>query len=250
MNLISALNPVLPARIAIVGAGGKTTALFQLARQIDGLAWVTTTTHLGTDQMGLADRHFVVQDDDEFLTDLLKQQKVTLITGPFTLDNRVRSLAPEQLELMRHHADGEKISILIEADGSRSIPLKAPGEHEPPIPAWVTHAIVVVGLSVLGKPFTPQWVYRPELFAQLTGLEEGAPVTIDTISGMLVQPQGGLKNMPLQAQKVALFNQADSAEIQALAKSVVPKLLDGGFDKIIIGSLGKAETMLECFSRT
>ncbi len=34
--------------VAFVGAGGKTTAMFQLARELTPPVIVTTTTHLGT----------------------------------------------------------------------------------------------------------------------------------------------------------------------------------------------------------
>ncbi|KAF0111985.1 MAG: hypothetical protein FD147_499 [Chloroflexi bacterium] len=249
MNLIEALKPELPARVAIVGAGGKTTSLFQLANQVDGLAWVTTTTHFGTDQLDLADRHFFVNTIEELEIEQYKNQKVTLITGPYTKDNRVNGPVSEILEKLTKIADKEKISLFIEADGARSFPVKAPAEHEPAIPLWVDHVIVVVGLSVLGKPFNHQWVHRPEYFARITHLKEGEIITIESVGDMLVHPAGGLKNIPIQAQKVALINQADNVEILAEARKVVPKLLDGGFDKVIIGSLRKAPHALERYSR-
>ncbi|MFZ3151484.1 MAG: selenium cofactor biosynthesis protein YqeC [Anaerolineaceae bacterium] len=245
MNLVEAIHPAVPARIALVGAGGKTTALFQLACQIEGLVWVTTTTHLGADQVSLADRHFVVQTNDEFIVDRFKQQKVSLITGPFTQDDRASGLPPNLLEQLYRSSANERVSVLIEADGSRSIPLKAPAADEPPIPAWVTHVIVVVGLSALRKPFTSQWVFRPDEFSRLTAISEGEPIAAEHISEMLIHPQGGLKNIPLQARKIVLLNQADTGEIQSIARQMISKLLNGGFDQVIIGSVGKAPQSLE-----
>ena len=247
MNLIDAIQPDLPAQIAIVGAGGKTTALFQLARQVEGLAWVTTTTHLGTFQADLADRHFVVNSIKEVIPNQFKKQKVTLITGPLTVDHRVGHPAPEILDELHQSAEREKISLFIEADGSRSLPVKAPAEHEPAIPAWVHHVITVVGLSALGKPLNHHWVYRPEHFLGITKLKEDDLITIECLGDLLIHPDGGLKDIPSQVQKVALLNQADTAEIQAQARSIVPKLLEGGYDKVIIGSLSLAPQALECY---
>ena len=60
MDLAQALRANRTSRIALVGAGGKTTALFQVARQLDPPVLVTTTTHLGVWQLALADRHIVI----------------------------------------------------------------------------------------------------------------------------------------------------------------------------------------------
>ena len=249
MNLFEALNPILPARIAIVGAGGKTTTAFQLARQVEGFAWVTTTTHLGTDQTALADLYCGLESVAGFKPGLYMKQKVTLLTGPFSADNRVHSPSVELLEMIHQASLRENVSLFVEADGSRSIPLKAPGDHEPPIPDWVTHVIVLAGLSVLGQPLSAQSVFRAERYAELTGLPIGAAVSIESIRDMLVHPLGGLKNIPAGAQRVVLFNQADDAWVQSRARAVVPDLLAGGFDRIIIGGLKSAPNSLESYTK-
>ena len=249
MNLLQALITPQPLCLAIVGAGGKTTTAFQLARQVDALAWVTTTTHLGTDQMQYADRHFVVDNAQDFNPDLYRQQKVTLLTGPFSADNRVHSPAPELLGLMHQACERDGISLIIEADGSRSIPLKAPGDHEPPIPAWVRQVIVVVGMSAFGRPLTDQSVFRSERYAQLTGLRPGDPISMESVCAMLLHPAGGLKNIPDGAPRVVLFNQADDEQKMAVARSAAAKLIDGGYDRVIIGGLKTGADSLVCLSK-
>ena len=37
-------------------------------------------------------------------------------------------------------ADEHNLPLIIEADGSRQLPLKAPAEHEPAIPPWVKYS--------------------------------------------------------------------------------------------------------------
>lgn len=249
MNLLQALNASQPLCTAIVGAGGKTTTAFQLARQVDCPAWVTTTTHLGTDQMQYADRHFVVENAQDFNPDLYLQQKVTLLTGPFSADNRVHSPAPEVMELMHQTSERKGVSLIIEADGSRSIPLKAPGDHEPPIPPWTRQVIVVVGLSVLGKPLSDQTVFRAARYAELTSLQQGEPVSIESICTMLLHPAGGLKNIPADALRVVLFNQVDDAESLKTAQSAVHGLLAGGYDRVILGGLKSGPDALSGYSK-
>jgi len=52
-----------------------------------------------------------------------------------------------------------KNPLLIEADGSHGLPLKAPAEQEPPIPEFTDHVIVVAGVSAFGKPINDEHIY-------------------------------------------------------------------------------------------
>ena len=79
MNLLHALRLDTSNKnqvISFVGSGGKTTALFQLAKQLQvegrkSKVFVTTTTHLGTWQIKLADHHIIVKDKN--LSNVQKQ---------------------------------------------------------------------------------------------------------------------------------------------------------------------------------
>ena len=94
--------------------------------------------------------------------------------------------------------------FLLEADGSRRLPLKAPAPHEPPIPPFVDSVLVVAGLSALGHSLDPEWVYQPDRFAALAGLAPGAPITPEGLVQVLRHPQGGLKNIPAGARRLAV----------------------------------------------
>ncbi len=65
MNLAEALRIVQShsRRIAFVGAGGKTTAMFQLSHEL-APALATASTHSGVWQLGAADRHIVWPEGD------------------------------------------------------------------------------------------------------------------------------------------------------------------------------------------
>lgn len=247
MNLLQLLDLPEPLCTALVGAGGKTTALFSLARQVDGPAWVTTSTHLGTDQAIHADRHFIMHDASDFKPELYNQARVTLITGPVTPDDRLHSPAPDLMEQIHSHADREGISLLIESDGSRSLPLKAPGDHEPPIPLWVTSVIVLVGFSGIGRRLTAESVFRPERFSQLTGLPLGEIITPESVCKLLLHPLGGMKNIPAGAFKMVLFNQAESALARETVAKIAPDLLRGGYDRVVAGGMKSAPNDLVCF---
>ncbi len=199
------------AKIALVGSGGKTTLMFQLARDYGGRVICTTTTHLALDQLSLADTHLVASQvsqlpgpADEF------QGEVLVVTGPEVEPNRVGSPSQDVLEALVTLAQEWSCPLIIEADGARKLPLKAPADHEPPIPSFVDVVITVVGLSGLGKPLREDWVHRPERYSQLVGLEEGETLESQHLVKELISPQGGLKNIPDGARKILLINQVDS----------------------------------------
>jgi molybdenum cofactor cytidylyltransferase len=247
LNLAQALAPELPARIAIVGAGGKSTAMFQLAGQLPGKVWTTTTTHLGIDQLDRTDQHYIISEPREIDLPRLISKHSTLITGLFTANDRVRGPELEVLEALVRCANDEGISLIVEADGSRLHPLKAPAEHEPVIPAWVKMVVVVVGMSALDKPLSPVWVHRPERFEALTGLRQGELITVDAVCRMLLHPQGGLKGIPPRASRAVLFNQVENGLTLDRVMEGVRDLYDGGYSNVIIGSLQHAPDELHLY---
>jgi molybdenum cofactor cytidylyltransferase len=221
--------------MAFIGAGGKTTALFQLARQIQSPVIVTATSHLGSWQFRLADRHLMT-DTAAALEELEHGlEGIILITGEMDGD-RSKPISDTLLHWLYQFCSYHSIPLLIEADGSRQKPLKAWSEHEPPIPSFVTQVVQVVGLSGLGKALTDGTVHRPEIFSKLSGSEVGAIVTAQALLQVLTHSQSGIKNIPKGARRVIILNQADTDELQSTANQMVQPLLST-FDSVIIASL-------------
>ena len=214
-------------RLALVGAGGKTTALFRLASEYPPPVLVTTTTHLGMEQLVLGGRHCLVDGPQALATiEAEWPAQALLLTGPATPDgSRWQGLDAEMMELLRQMAERRGAPLLIEADGSRRLPLKAPGEHEPAIPGFVDGVIVVAGLQGLGKSLDGQTVHRAEIFGQLSGLGQGETITAEALERVLRHPQGGLKNIPAGARRMALLNGADSPELQEQGHALAERLL-------------------------
>jgi molybdenum cofactor cytidylyltransferase len=240
MNLSRALRLDRPLSLAFVGSGGKSTAMFRLARELGAEARpviVTSTTHLAVDQIALADSHWVARSSAELegLEDRL--EGIVLITGPL-VDEGDRTSGLDRAALAWLHAARKRRSLplLIEADGSRQRPLKAPGEHEPPIPDFVETVVVAAGLAGLGKPLTAEFVHRPEAFARLAGLQAGEPVTAEALARALTHPEGGLKNIPAGARRIALLNQADTAELRAQTKALAEMLLPA-YQAVVVACL-------------
>jgi molybdenum cofactor cytidylyltransferase len=225
--------------VAFVGAGGKTSAMFQLARELPPPVIVSATTHLGVWQIPLADRHIIAERPAPLEALEHDLSGVILVTGKIRED-RTEPVNHRTMMWLREFCGYHSLPLLVEADGSRQKPLKAPDQHEPAIPAFVRCVVVVAGLSALGKPLEAENVHRPEIFAQLSGLQPGEIITTAALNRMLTHPEGGLKNIPAHARRVALLNQADTPALQSQGDRIAKNLLPA-YHSAIIASLGEKQ---------
>ncbi|HSQ25603.1 MAG TPA: selenium cofactor biosynthesis protein YqeC [Anaerolineales bacterium] len=234
MKLIDALRLNLDARLALVGAGGKSSALFRIGRELSAIdecavreVWLSASTHLSSDQLQLADHAVELNEPSDFYHYLESPTNgLVLFTGPPVENERSAGLTPSLMMELKLQADLLGIPVILEADGSRRLPLKAPAGHEPVIPEWVNQVVVVAGLSALGKPLTHEWVHRPEIFSELSGLSLGEPVTGEAIAAVLGSSNGGLKGIPEHARRILLLNQACSDEQKAAGQWIASQLQD------------------------
>ncbi len=226
MKLTTALRLGATPRVALAGAGGKTTTMFILARESSSRVIAAATAHMAIEQLSLADQHFFANTPDEVAARASPLPPgITLFSGSENSSGKTMGLTPETVRAVCDLADRHHAPLFIEADGSKCLPLKAPAEHEPSIPDFVDTVIYVAGLSGLGQPLDAEHVHRPERFARLAGLAIGDVVTPGAIAQVLSDPIGGLKNVPPTARRIALLNQADTPELQAQAQIIAQRLL-------------------------
>jgi len=236
MDLARAFNVKAGQSLAFVGAGGKTSAMFALAHALKARVILTTTTHLGVWQAELAEKHHVIQNFQDIAALDLSSADIHLITGPRGSDDRLSALKGDLLEALRERSSKDGIPLLIEADGARQRPLKAPAEYEPVIPAWIDRVVVVAGLAGVGEPLTDVVVHRPDRFAAITGRTLGAKIQVEDLLCVLGSAQGGLKGIPESAQRVLFLNQADDLRMMALGGRIARQLL-GQYHQIMVASL-------------
>jgi molybdenum cofactor cytidylyltransferase len=235
LTLAKALQIQAPSCIAFIGAGGKSTAMFKLARELTSPVIVTATSHLGIWQTQLADSHIIAKGLTGVENLASNLNGVILITGEIEGD-RTQPVNEEILErlysLCREHA----IPLLIEADGSRQKPLKAWADHEPPIPEFVDLVVEVIGMEGLEKPLTEEFVHRADLFSKLSGLKIGDPVSSEALIRVLTHKDGGLKNIPLSAERCLILNQADTPEAQSISHTMKNGLITH-FRSVVVANL-------------
>jgi molybdenum cofactor cytidylyltransferase len=241
--------------IALAGAGGKTTLMFRLADELaaaDRRVVTTMTTKIFVGQMAQAPARLVVHGEGAFLAQLpqllAEHAHVLAAGGTIVEQDKVEGLPPE---LIDHIASQSYVdAVIIEADGSRRLPFKAPASHEPVIPASTTIVAPIVGLDVLGRPLTADHVHRPQLVAELTGATLGDPVTPAMIASVLAHPQGGAKGIPPSARLIPFLNKVADETTLAAAREVARLLLAGPrVDSVLIGAAQAADPVREVWSR-
>jgi probable selenium-dependent hydroxylase accessory protein YqeC len=229
--------------ISLVGAGGKTSLMFRLARELSATGetvLTTTTTRIFMPGQGQS-RCVILGDTAEKILEraapkLNAHRHLTAAAGQIGDQGKLAGLTPDTVDRLR--ASRVFDWIIVEADGAAGRPLKAPAEHEPVIPSCSGWLVGVVGLRVLGKPLTDQWVFRAEMFSRMTGLPPGAAVTEEAIAAAFVHGRGVLKGAPGECGCLAFLNQADApgAEAAGLRIAGLLKRLGGSrIQRTIVG---------------
>ena len=156
MKLIDMME-LAPGVISIIGSGGKTSLMYRLAEESAGKTVICTSTHI------MPPETYPVSDPTaEELACQLEHFPAVCIGRP-AKEGKLTSPSLSWLEISEL-AD----FVIIEADGSRHLPLKAHAAHEPVIPDCTGIVIQVVGCSGFGKPIS-EVCHRPERFAELAG---------------------------------------------------------------------------------
>lgn len=202
---LSALLGIMPSdRVAVIGAGGKTTLIDRLADENGaGGVIIAPTTRIGLDEVR-------PRAGIEYLGSACSGKLICA---------RDRELNAA--------AGGGKL-LLMEADGSAGKPLKGWAEHEPVVPGFTTLTACIVSAQCIGLEVSATNVHRPEMFRAMTGLGMG-DISTPGAAVKMVQTMMGFA----RGRKVLVINQADDSEALESALSIA-RALDGL--KIIIGS--------------
>jgi molybdenum cofactor cytidylyltransferase len=249
MPLAKALRVERGAVVSFVGGGGKTTSMFRLAGELraEGFRVVTTTTtHISEEQVQYAPAA-VTLDDLASLTARLDQHGHCLLVGRPDGKGRVFGASSELVATISARPDVD--AVLVEADGSKSRPFKAPGEHEPVVPERTTILVPIAGLNSIGRPLDEKYVHRPEIVSALVQAPIGSVITAETVARVLAHPQGGAKNRPAGARLAPLLNKADTDTAVQLGGELAARLLQSpAVDTVIISSMQQERPAREAWT--
>lgn len=163
---------------ALIGGGGKTSLMYRLAEELRGQGRVVVCTSTKIRRP----THLKVTETDapDVLAALLEESGAVCIG---TTGAEGKFSAPRiGFETLTALAD----YVIVEADGSKRLPMKAHLPHEPVIPPNAGQTILVVGADGFGRPIR-EACHRPERFAALAGAGEDAPVTPGLLAKVIRQ---------------------------------------------------------------
>jgi probable selenium-dependent hydroxylase accessory protein YqeC len=159
---IDPLSDILSKRYAaFVGAGGKTTFIEYLAAgatQRGKRVAITTTTKIYAKEPYILTEEKGLHDAPDIPS--------CLRVGRSLEDGKLTGVTFDEIIRLGELFD----LVLIEADGSKRLPLKYPAEYEPVIPPCSETIFVISGLDSLSGTVREK-VFRWELFCERTGIK-------------------------------------------------------------------------------
>lgn len=203
---------------AVVGAGGKTTLIHKLAKEyldMGRTVCVITTTH-----MFIEDDTLLTDDPDVILEHI---QKHGYAMAGIQEGAKITALSEPTYQKLCNSVD----EILIEADGSKHLPVKYPKATEPVIPSNVDHVIIVCGLAALGHK-AKDVVFRLNEASKVLDIKETDIVTPWHIQTLI---QKGYVNNPMISTKDLSIH---AVHDNTLYQRTVAVLLESQMDVSII----------------
>lgn len=191
------LLDIQPGITALIGSGGKSTLLSLLAMELAAAGeqvLCATTTHIFPPE-GMPLVHSVADARDALAAG------GPVCVGAWTAEGK---LGPPREPLEAYRAVCRY--LLVEADGSRRLPLKAHAPYEPVIPPDTVRTILVAGASGLYRPIR-EAAHRPEIFCPLAACSPEDMATPERVA-RVIRAEG--------LGDLVLVNQADAAREAAL----------------------------------
>jgi len=253
-SLKEAFNIQYREVISLVGAGGKTTLMVALAKELaaTGETIVTTTTTKIFDWQAPGSSLIMEPDERKMIAQLIQElkrhQHITLASERLIDEGKLKGISPE---LVPRLAELEQIAyIIVEADGAARKSLKAPNATEPVMPQNTSLVIPIVGIDALGSRLNRENVFRPEIVSQLTGLPLGSIISAGAITTLLTHPEGIIKGSPAHARIIPIINKMDLAQSLNTAENLASNILESGhpqIERVVLGQVQSERSVIEIF---
>lgn len=195
---------------SVVGGGGKTRLLDELSLQLPGKVLRLTTTRIHPPQCPCLINPRVSEMRQAF-----EEERVLCIASYAERDKLAMPEVP--LEPLLDMAD----YVLVEADGSHGLPLKAPNEKEPYLLGGESLVIAMAGMSGLQRPIA-EAAHRAERYAVLVHKTPLDTATPEDVAKVLESNDGLHKRV--DSRFVVVLNQCDTPERTRLAQECAAAL--------------------------
>jgi len=208
--------------VSLVGGGGKTTTMFYLAGcfSLRGIKTAVMTTT----RIYCPERYCRTLEECEAGW----RGGEYAVCGEKTEEGKFRAPEPAFLSNLLKMAE----AVVVEADGSRRRPCKAPAAHEPVILPETDIVIAVMGMDALGRP-VHEVCHRPEIVRTLLGCGEDHRLTEEDMVSILLSEQGSKKGVEDRAFYVVL-NKCDNEQRLLRGRRILELLKSQGQEKALL----------------
>lgn len=242
--LTEALGIKAREMISLVGAGGKTTLMFRLAKELflNGKKVVTTTTTKILEPTPGETGSLFIDPDEEKIKDFvwrhLDQYHHITVALERLGSGKLKGISPNLVKGLwsSHGID----TIIIEADGAAGRPVKAPRENEPVIPTNTTLVVAILGVDGMEMELNEENVFQPERVSKITGIPIGERLTDEAMAILMTHPEGIFKGTPSSSRVIAFLNKVDIPNGVVKAKSIGQKIFEKKhrqIERIVLGQL-------------
>jgi probable selenium-dependent hydroxylase accessory protein YqeC len=212
-SLTDALGVSGGSLVSIVGAGGKTSLMYALGKELASAGHrtiLTTTTKLMYPKSGEVPGVILGPETDmtaRKITDGLAGARV-LLAGLERIDSKIAGYSPRFVE--RLHSEEPGRTVIAECDGARGRSLKVPSETDLPLARSTDLYIVVVGADCLHRPLKSEAVFNPEEVASVAGVGLESEVSQLVLTEAILSPRSYLGRKPAGARMAILINKVDT----------------------------------------
>lgn len=229
------LNENQQSIISFVGGGGKTTTITKLALELkekNKKVLVTTTTAMYKPVNSQINKIFIGNIPKEYKA---KKGSITVFAD-YLQDSKIRAKNLNKLEeiIKRKIFD----FILIEADGSRGKPIKAPHAFEPVVTKYTDYSLGLIGFDSIGRDLSSV-CHRPEIFQQILNLPKEHIIGYMDIVNLVRHELGLFKNC--KGRKILYLNKVKEEDLPIVDK--IRNCLMGENIKILVGKYNKEVSM-------
>jgi len=234
--------------ISLVGAGGKTSLMFLLAKTLTASGHrviTTTTTKIFEPTADQTPFLSLGETQEAVLANVNRYQHVTVVShwGP---EGKLQGISPEQVDTL--WKSGKIDYLIVEADGAARRPLKAPESYEPVIPSCTGVVIGLLGADGFDTLLDEETVFRASIFSRLTGLPLGARVSYEAIVKAFTHKDGIIKGAPRSARVVPFVNKVDLDQGLTKGREFARVILDSRdprIDRVVLGQLESDPPVVE-----
>ena len=236
MDLYRALGIVEGDIIAFVGAGGKSSAILQVAHELKEAGTpvlVTPTTKMFVREAERVGSILTSEDREDLhskVAGVLAREGAAVAGSTILPKGRVGGVGASWVPALALQSG----VTLVEADGARRRPLKGTASHEPLLPEGATLVVAVGGMRALGKSLGEEYVHRPEVFSELTGIGQGHTIDVRAFAQALL---AGLRTTPEGVRRAALLTDVEPGRSMSNASVVARVLWQKGLRQVVSSSL-------------